>query len=51
VKKIVDTPGPERNPHWSPDGSKSPSNGGRVQVFFYTNVKIAVVDADGGTPR
>ena len=52
VKKIVDTPGPERNPHWSPDGKQIAfETAAGSKYFFYTNVKIAVVDADGGTPR
>lgn len=52
VKKIVDTPGPERNPHWSPDGKQIAfETAAGSKYFFYTNVKIAVVGADGGTPR
>ena len=52
VKKIVDTPGPERNPHWSPDGKRIAfETAAGSKYFFYTNMKIAVVDADGGTPR
>jgi dipeptidyl aminopeptidase/acylaminoacyl peptidase len=52
VKKIVDTPGPDGNPHWSPDGQQiayNTSNGSKY--FFYTNQRIAVVAADGGTPQ
>lgn len=52
VKKIVDTPGPDSDPHWSPDGKQiayATSNG--EKYFFYTNQKIAVVDAHGGAPR
>lgn len=52
VKKIVDTPGPDRGPRWSPDGKQiayETSDGSKY--FFYTNMKIAVVDADGGKPR
>ncbi len=52
VKKIVDTPGPDSDPQWSPDGKQIAyvtSNG--EKYFFYANQKIAVVDAGGGTPR
>ena len=52
VKKIVDTPGPDSDPHWSPDGKQiayTTSNG--EKYFFYANQKIAVVDANGGKPR
>lgn len=52
VKKIVDTPGPDRNPQWSPDGKRIAfTTSGGSKYFFYTNSKIAVVDAGGGTPR
>jgi dipeptidyl aminopeptidase/acylaminoacyl peptidase len=52
MKKIVDTPGPDSDPHWSPDGKQIAyvtANG--AKYFFYANQKIAVVSADGGTPR
>jgi len=52
VKKLVDTPGPDGNPHWSPDGAQiafTTSNGSKY--FFYTDQRIAVVDSNGGTPR
>jgi dipeptidyl aminopeptidase/acylaminoacyl peptidase len=52
VKKIVDTPGPDSDPKWSPDGSQIAyvtSNGNKG--FFYTNRMVAVVPADGGAPR
>jgi dipeptidyl aminopeptidase/acylaminoacyl peptidase len=52
VKKIVDTPGPDRNPQWSPDGKQiAYETSAASKYFFYTNMKIAVVGADGGTPR
>ncbi|MBS1804107.1 MAG: S9 family peptidase [Acidobacteria bacterium] len=52
VKKIVDTPGPDSDPKWSPNGKQIAyvtSNG--AKYFFYANQKIAVVNADSGTPR
>jgi Tol biopolymer transport system component len=52
VKKIVDTPGPDRNPQWSPDGKQiAYETSAASKYFFYTNMKIAVVGTDGGTPR
>ena len=51
-KKIVSTPGPDRGPRWSPDGKQiAYETADGSKYFFYTNMKIAVVDADGGTPR
>jgi dipeptidyl aminopeptidase/acylaminoacyl peptidase len=52
VRKIVETPGPDSDPQWSPDGTEIAfvtSNGSRF--FFYTDRRIAVVGSDGGTPR
>ncbi|MGA9587164.1 MAG: S9 family peptidase [Terracidiphilus sp.] len=52
VKKIVDTPGPDSDPQWSPDGKQiayATSNG--EKYFFYANQRIAVVDAVGGKPK
>src|SRR5437016_4828882 len=52
VKKIVDTPGPDSNPKWSPDGKKIAfETAAGAKFFYYTNVKIAVVPAEGGTPQ
>jgi dipeptidyl aminopeptidase/acylaminoacyl peptidase len=49
VKKIVSTPGPDRNPHWSPDGTKIAfETAAGSQYFFYTDGRIGVVAADGG---
>ncbi len=51
MKKIVDTPGPDNNPVWSPDGKQiayETANGN--PGFYYTNNFIAVVPAEGGTP-
>jgi dipeptidyl aminopeptidase/acylaminoacyl peptidase len=52
VKKIVDTPGPDEDPQWSPDGSQIAFvTAAGSKYFYYTNSHIAVVSADGGTPR
>jgi dipeptidyl aminopeptidase/acylaminoacyl peptidase len=52
VKKVVDTKGPDRNPHWSPDGTQIAYETADGQEFFYyANSRIAVVAADGGKPR
>ena len=48
VKKIVETAGPDEDPHWSPDGRQIAfvtANGD--PHFFYTNNRIAIVSADG----
>jgi dipeptidyl aminopeptidase/acylaminoacyl peptidase len=52
VKKLVTTRGPHRHPRWSPDGRQivfSTSNG--QEFYYYTNSRLATVDADGGTLR
>ncbi len=52
VKKIVDTKSPDSNPEWSPDGKSIAyvtANG--QEYYYYMNDRIAVVPADGGTPR
>jgi dipeptidyl aminopeptidase/acylaminoacyl peptidase len=52
VKKIVDAPGPDTNPKWSPDGKKiAYQTAAGSKYFFYTNERIAVVPAAGGTPE
>jgi len=52
VKKIVDTPGPDRDPRWSPDGKQIVfETDAGAKYFFYANSKLAVVSAEGGTPR
>jgi len=52
VKKIVSTPGPDTNPKWSPDGKKiAYRTAAGSKYYFYTNGRIAVVPAEGGTPE
>ncbi|HYN05952.1 MAG TPA: S9 family peptidase [Vicinamibacterales bacterium] len=52
VKKIVAQPGPDSNPRWSPDGRQivfSTYMGNRE--YFASNARLAVIPAEGGTPR
>ncbi len=49
IKKLVDTPGPDRNPVWSPDGSQIAYEAGREYSFL--NSHLSVVSAEGGAPR
>jgi dipeptidyl aminopeptidase/acylaminoacyl peptidase len=52
VKKIVDAPGPNVDPVWSPDGraiAYATANGS--QYYYYTNTVIAVVPSTGGAGR
>jgi len=52
IRKIVSQPGPDTGPRWSPDGKQivflSAMN---RNPFFATNTRLAVVAAEGGTPR
>jgi len=52
IKRIVDTEGPDGNPVWSPDGRQiayQTANG--REFFFYANSYIAVIPAEGGSPK
>jgi len=52
VKKIVDTYGPDSDPIWSPDGKQiAYHTAAGSKSYYYTNSKIAAVDASGGAPR
>ncbi len=52
VKKIVDQPGPDSGPRWSPDGGSVvfSSAMGR-QDYYFRNSRLAVVPAAGGAVR
>ncbi len=52
VRKIVDQPGPDTGPRWSPDGREIlfTSYMGRRE-YFASNARLAVVAAAGGAPR
>ena len=52
VKKIVGLPGPDNAPQWSPDGKQvlfSTYMGN--PNYFASNVRLALVPAEGGQPR
>jgi dipeptidyl aminopeptidase/acylaminoacyl peptidase len=52
VKKIVDLPGPDTGPRFSPDGKQivfSSAMGNKV--YFASNSRLAIVPVTGGTPK
>ena len=52
VRKIVSQPGPDINPRWSPDGRQIVfSTAMGKTIYFANNSRLAVVAAEGGTPR
>lgn len=51
VKKLVDTPGADRNPVWSPDGTQIAYETANGHQYSYLNSHVAIVPADGGKPR
>jgi dipeptidyl aminopeptidase/acylaminoacyl peptidase len=52
LKKIVEQPGPDNDPHWSPDGKEIVFESAMGKLdFFHSNSRIAVVSAQGGKPR
>lgn len=52
VKKIVSTPGPDTNPRWSPDGKQIVFSTYMGKTRFFADIpRLAVIPADGGTPR
>ena len=48
VKKLADSPEPDRDPIWSPDGTEIAYETGGG---WYKNSHIAIVSAEGGKPR
>ena len=52
VTKLVTTPGPHTDPHFSPDGTQVAFvTADGAQYFFYANQKIAIVPVTGGQPK
>ena len=52
VKKIVDQPGPDTNPLFSPDGKQIVfSSVMGEKLYFASNSRLAIVGVDGGKPK
>ena len=52
LKRIVEAPGPNTDPHWSPDGSQIAFRAAPgAKNFFYANQKVVIVGRDGGPAK
>ena len=52
VRKIVDQPGPDTNPRFSPDGKQIVfSSVMGEKLYFASNARLALVGVDGGKPK
>ena len=52
IKKIVSDPGPDNGPRWSPDGKQIIySTSFNRMPWYATNSRLAIVSAEGGTPK
>ena len=52
IRKLVTQPGPDTNPRWSPDGKQIVFSSAMGETNYYaSNGRLAIVSADGGTPR
>lgn len=52
VRKIVNQPGPDNDPNFSPDGKQIVFRSAMGNPkFFHANARLALVSVDGGTPR
>ena len=52
TRKIVDFPGPDSSPRWSPDGRQVLFSSAMGRPDYYAaNTRLAVVPAEGGAPK
>lgn len=51
VKKIVDQPGPDNNPRFSPDDKQIVFSSAMGEKTYFSNNRLAVVSSQGGSPK